>query len=347
MRYPNTMLADPQIDTLMLPFRSGELDQPGPGTHVLCAGFGEPLLELENSGCKPVYIQGFRPRYLDLVAAGCDVHPELDDGVPLDLAVIRLGRHRGKNERRICEAVQTALAGGWIVVVGGKTDGAASMRKRIAAAGIELAHTAKNHGNVFWFQVSEAANQVIVAFTSDAETALVDGRFQTGPGMFSHGRIDPGSQLLAGHMSFDKGARVADFCAGWGYLSVEALRAQPHLSQLHLFEADFASLEAARENVQPTGKDTIDYFWRDLLQEPVEHRYDAIVMNPPFHQGRQTEPDLGKRLIQVAAKALSSGGTLQMVANRQLPYEEVLTSHFSRFEELANDGSYKVLRAYR
>ena len=39
--------------------------------------------------------------------------------------------------------------------------------------------------------------------------------------MFSHGRIDPGSRLLAEALPADLSGKVADFCAGWGYLSAE------------------------------------------------------------------------------------------------------------------------------
>jgi hypothetical protein len=39
--------------------------------------------------------------------------------------------------------------------------------------------------------------------------------------MFSHDRIDAGSELLASRLPNDFKGDVADFGAGWGYLSVE------------------------------------------------------------------------------------------------------------------------------
>src|SRR5690606_39356015 len=66
-----------------------------------------------------------------------------------------------------------------------------------------------------------------------------------------------------------------------------------------------------------------------LLSEQVRYRYDFIVMNPPFHQGREAEPDMGRRIIKAAAVALKPGGRLLMVANRQLPYERTLAEVFS------------------
>jgi 16S rRNA (guanine1207-N2)-methyltransferase len=79
----------------------------------------------------------------------------------------------------------------------------------------------------------------------------------------------------------------------------------------------------------------------------VAQRYDAIVMNPPFHTGRAAEPGLGQALIAAAARALRKGGTLLMVANRQLPYEADLVKHFARVEKLAQEETFKIFRAAR
>ena len=57
------------------------------------------------------------------------------------------------------------------------------------------------------------------------------------------------------------------------------------------------SLEAAKANLAERRASTPGFFWHDLLAEPVERRYDAIVMNPPFHQGRAAEPEIGAGMI--------------------------------------------------
>jgi 16S rRNA (guanine1207-N2)-methyltransferase len=89
------------------------------------------------------------------------------------------------------------------------------------------------------------------------------------------------------------------------------------------------------------------FFWIDLLAEPVGHRYDFVVMNPPFHAGRGAEPAIGRGMIAAAARALKPGGRLFLVANRQLPYEQVLADDFRHAGETVRDASYKVLWAVR
>ena len=56
----------------------------------------------------------------------------------------------------------------------------------------------------------------------------------------------------------------------------------------------------------------------DITREPITRRYDCVVMNPPFHAGRKTEPALGEKFIEIAAKALKPKGRLLLVANSAL-----------------------------
>ena len=72
-----------------------------------------------------------------------------------------------------------------------------------------------------------------------------------------------------------------------------------------------------------------------------------MIANPPFHQGRAAEPDLGAAFIVAAARILKPDGRLLMVANRQLPYEADARPPPSGREKLAEDGAYKVLHAER
>ena len=119
------------------------------------------------------------------------------------------------------------------------------------------------------------------------------------------------------------------------------------LSGIDLYEADFDALEAARTNVRAVEGVEIGFYWRDLLRENTERRYDAIVMNPPFHRARAADIGLGAGMIRAAAAALEPGGLLYMVANRQLPYEAVLADVFAQSAEIASGEGFKVIRARR
>ena len=337
------MSAEP-LKTLFHPFEAEVLPLPRKGERVLFLG-AEPGFRLPEGFEAGLYlVQGFRPHLRVLQASGLTVTPQAQDS-GFDAALVLAGRHRGLNELRIAEALERVASGGLIVVAGGKDEGIASLRKRIGELVPLEDHLPKYHGIAFWFRRPadiDAAEKLRTANPA----LLVDGRFHTAPGMFSFDRVDLGSKLLVDNLPKDLRGTVADFCAGWGYVAAEVSARSPGISGLDLYEADFDSLETAKGNV---GKGAVAprFFWIDLLGETVEQRYDAIVMNPPFHRSRATEPEIGAGMIRAAGKALKPGGRLFMVANRQLPYEPVLAAAFSSHAEIARDGMFKVFSARR
>ncbi|KQZ94010.1 methyltransferase [Mesorhizobium sp. Root157] len=336
-------MASEALKTLFHPFETDALGAPAKGARALFFG-AEPGFRLPDGFDAELHcVQGFRPHYRALQAARQMVTPRAE-GEGYAAAFVLAGRYRGQNELWIAEALERVVPGGLILVAGSKDDGIASLRKRIDAVVPLEGSLPKYHGVAFWLR--RPPGEGAAADLRAANPAMrVEERFNTAPGMFSFEKIDAGSKLLVDNLPADIRGSVADFCCGWGLLAAEVAARSPGISALDLYEAGFEALEAAKTNVE--AKWAPRFFWLDLIGEAVEGRYDWIVMNPPFHQGRAAEPDIGISLIKVAAKALKSGGRLAMVANRQLPYEAVLAASFSSASELARDNCFKVLLARR
>ncbi|TJV70438.1 MAG: class I SAM-dependent methyltransferase [Mesorhizobium sp.] len=335
------MAAEP-LKTLFYPFEAEALPLPRKDARVLFLG-AEPGFRLPEGFDAALHlVQGFRPHFRALQASGYTVTPRVE-GQGYDMALVLAGRHRGQNELRIAEALERVAPGGLIAVAGGKDDGIDSLRKRINALAPLEGHLPKHHGVAFWFR--RAGTEAAETLRAGNPDLVVEGGFKTAPGMFSFDRIDAGSKLLVASLPNDLKGNVADFCAGWGYLAAQVLQRSQGLTALDLYEADFEALEAARLNVR--GAIEPRFFWIDLLTEAAERRYDAIVMNPPFHSGRAAEPGIGAGIIRAVSKALKPGGRLLMVANRQLPYEQVLSAAFASHAEIARDGMFKVFSARR
>lgn len=331
------------LKTLFHPFEAEALALPRKGERILFLG-AEPGLRLPSGFEATLHlVQGFRPHFRALQAAGFTVTPQTE-GDGFDAALVLAGRHRGQNELRIAEALERVASGGLVVVAGGKDDGIASLRKRVDELVPLDGHMPKYHGIAFWLR-RPADMQAAATLRAANPALLIEERFHTAPGLFSFDRIDAGSKLLVDNLPADLRGNAADFCAGWGYVAAEMAARSPGLSALDLYEADFDALEAAKGNLANTVAQ--GFFWMDLLAEPVERRYDVIAMNPPFHRSRAAEPEIGAGMIRAAAKALKPGGRLFMVANRQLPYEPVLSAAFASHGELARDGMFKVFSARR
>jgi 16S rRNA G1207 methylase RsmC len=73
-------------------------------------------------------------------------------------------------------------------------------------------------------------------------------------------------------------------------------------------------------------------------------QYDLVLMNPPFHSGKEVNYNLPAHLIQRAHKALPRGGRLTLVANRFIRYERQMRRIFRRAEIIAHTGKFHIIR---
>lgn len=332
------------VKTLFHPFETGALVAPTADMRVLFLGAEAGYRRPDGFEGTMETVQGFRPLYNSLQRQSIDTQPEVT-GDDFDMALVLMTRHRGENENALAEALARSKPGAVIVVAGAKEDGVQSLRKRLNGLGVETEHLAKYHAQAFWLYRSEDPAALIETLRVPA--AAVEARFLTMPGMFSHGEVDAGSLFLSRYLPKDYRKQVADFGAGWGYLTVAMADQSPDVESVDLYEADYAALQAARKNVDRLCPDLATrYHWLDLAREEVKGRYDLVIMNPPFHEGgHAAEPGLGQAMIRKAAEALRAGGELLLVANRGLPYEPVLKELFRSSGETARNARYKVLWA--
>jgi 16S rRNA (guanine1207-N2)-methyltransferase len=282
--------------------------------------------------------QSFRPDYLCLKKAS----PRIEQG-SYQQGLVLLTKHKEENFANIARGWALLDDGGTLACAGANEGGAASLEKQVGKI-FGLAGTlSKFHSRVFWFVKTDRTPPDYWRRLARPQP-VGDGSWLSQPGIFSWDRIDNGSALLAEHLPKDLSGRLADFGCGWGYLARCVLEASSGLRQIDLIDAEHRAIEAARINIVD---ERAQFHWLDLAREPAPATYDTIVCNPPFHTGRAATPALGQKLIEAASRALNIGGSFWMVANRGLPYDAVLKSHFASFERLADNNKFRVTRAIR
>ena len=279
-----------------------------------------------------VVLTGFKPDHDHFAGLGFAVEP----AAPYAAALVCLPRARDHARALLAEAAAAVVPGGLIAVDGQKTDGietALEDLRRQVTLGEALS---KAHGKLAVF----AAGPGLADWA--AQETRVDG-FITRPGVFSADGPDRGSALLAGLLPEKLGPKVVDLGAGWGYLS-RAILAREGVKKLDLVEAEHDALDCARVNVVDP---RAHFHWADALRFRPENLAETVVMNPPFHTGRDADPALGVAFIAAARGMMAPDGVLWLVANRHLPYDAALSAAFLEVQEAGADSAFRVIRASR
>lgn len=340
---------DAPLETLFLPFSKAGLRWPQGPVLFLRAQDGWSLREHADSN-QLVCSQSFRPFADALQRSGWEVRDEQtleQSDERYALVLVLPPRQRDEARALFAQALSKLAPGGIILACQSNNEGARSGEsdlQQLAGLGGTLT---KNHCRAYWSAPAEGKHDEALHkrwAALDAPRKIVDGRFLSRPGVFAWDRIDPASALLVAQLPTDLAGRGADLGAGWGYLSSEVLARCPKVTALDLYEAEARALALARHNLADAGAQVkLDFRWQDVTAG-IDGRYDFIVSNPPFHTpAREDRPDIGRRFIAVAAQSLRPGGQLFMVANRHLPYEQILTESFGEVRVAAERDGFKVI----
>ncbi|MFN3606374.1 MAG: methyltransferase [Cypionkella sp.] len=295
---------------------------------------GDDLSTLPAARC--TVLATFKPDYDYFERLGYSVAQTAQGLPPAAMAIICLPRAKAAARDMLAQAGAQLRAGGKIVLDGQKTDGIEAVLKDLKDLGADLGEViSKAHGKLAVFAPSAQ-----LATWAAAPLTVGDG-FITRAGVFSADAPDRASQLLADVLPARLPPRVADFGAGWGYLS-RAILARTGVQHLDVIEADAAALDCARRNITDT---RAQFHWADVGQFRPTRLWDAVVMNPPFHTARSPNAGLGLAFITAAHKGLAPNGQLWLVANRQLPYTEAVRAVFRDVEELGSDPTFRLIRA--
>jgi 16S rRNA (guanine1207-N2)-methyltransferase len=261
--------------------------------------------------------------------------------VSLDAAVVVAPPGTLERAFVLAHALRALKPGAALTVLAPKDKGGTRLRKGLEAFGCVVDDEARRHHRICRARRPAAPAGLDAAIAAGAPRFVEALGLWTQPGVFAWDRIDPGSALLLAHLPPLAG-RVADFGCGVGVLARGVL-ASPAVSRLTLIDLDRRAVDCARRNLDDGRAEVV---WADVRRAPASlEGLDAVVMNPPFHDGGREDRDLGAAFIAAAAQALRKGGRCWLVANRHLPYEAPLKAAFAAADLKAETGGYKLYEA--
>ncbi len=198
------------------------------------------------------------------------------------------------------------------------------------------------------------------AATAEPSPAGTPTPYATYPGVFSHKKLDRGTNFLLQHFPrLPKPPKtVVDIGCGAGILLTKAHHTWPKATLIGTDDSALA-IAASAETAKLNGYDAT------LLHTHIADGLhggtaDLVLCNPPFHQDHRVAMDLGASFIAEAARLLATGHekppqttpsplatkttskTFALVTNKHLGYEKLLRKHFKRTTIIAQNKQFRV-----
>ena len=273
----------------------------------------------------------------------------------IDLAAIEVTGDRDLARRWVALAREATRPGGVVLIAGANDAGIRSVigdaREAIGPSVVEDFRRRNRVAHIAMPSVLPEAPEWVrqpgiapgtwghIAVPGAGEETLV---ISTLPGVFSADRLDAGTAMLLEHLDVPEGASVLDVGCGAGVIGVVAARRGA--GAVTMTDVSLLAVASAQRNARVAGV-PVEVLAGDLYGAVQGRRFDLIVSNPPFHQGKLVDYDMPQRLIAEAREHLNPGGRLVIVANAFLPYDRLMREHLGEVEVVAATRQYRVLAA--
>lgn len=243
---------------------------------------------------------------------------------------------------------QLAL-GSEIFLVGEKKGGIESAAKQLSPYGKVIKLDSARHCQLW--QVKLAHHPQVKALNEWVQRYEIEWAQQrlticALPGVFSQNHLDVGTAVLLPYLLQVKGKRLADFGCGAGVISA-CLAIQNPQAKIFALDVDAFALASTRLTFAANGLvDAAKYQVKTVTGiQDAPTGLDAIISNPPFHQGIHTHYSATEDLCRESVKHLKAHGQLLIVANRFLQYEPIIQQHFHQLNKLTEQQGFKVMQA--
>ncbi|WP_339844882.1 methyltransferase [uncultured Halopseudomonas sp.] len=264
----------------------------------------------------------------------------------LDAAILVVPKALERAEYALAQIAPMLTAGCPLYLVGEKKGGISRAEKLMQpyGSGAEKLDSAR-HCQLWRMPVSGSASPFDLAnWQRDVHIELADQSIDlvSLPGVFSHGRLDEGSQLLLEELAPLPSGKVLDFGCGAGVLATALARRNPG-SRFEMVDVDALALYCARQTLERNGVEA-EVYPSDGLSD-VHGRLAAVVSNPPFHTGIKHDTSIAERFFEQMTRHLLPGGEMRIVANGFLRYPALIEAHIGPCDVLRENSRFKVYSA--
>lgn len=262
-------------------------------------------------------------------------------------ALFRVAKEKALVHHAINVALEKLPPGGTLVLSGYKGDGTKTYIEKAAARAQSEVQIERDSGAMLGVITR---GETLRAPLDDQHYAQLRQIVFSGdltawskPGVFGWKKIDEGSHFLfeyVDHVWRDSPRCVLDLGCGYGYLSMRALRHWP-AAQLLAIDNNIAAVAACTRNLQSFGESA-----RSVCSDAgtdIDERFDAILCNPPFHQGFAHASELTEKFLREIRRLLTAKGRALLVVNQFIALEAAAAPLFGSIETVARNQGFKLI----
>jgi len=289
--------------------------------------------------------QNFKADFEILRSLGLDAVHDVEGDY--DLALLLPYKNKQQTLFYMAKAMQRLKIGGCIIMACANVHGAKSYQHALASLAGHANGSSKSKCRIFSAcKTTEYDENLAQQWLQAGDILkLKDLDLYSQAGLFSWNRADIGSKMLLSHLPNFSGEGM-DLCCGYGLLSVHLLQTCRDIQCLHLLDAEWQALRCAEMNTETWKSQCVDHYL-DARRDVLPNKLDWVVCNPPFHTGQIREVGLGQEIVSKGCQSLKQGGEIWMVANRQLPYEQLLGQHLREHRIVQEAQGFKIIRGVR
>lgn len=275
------------------------------------------------------------------------------DGAPPEgprHVAFRIAKEKALVHYVINRALELLPPGGELFLCGYKNEGIKTYLEKAALRARSDYHGERDGGAtaaviVRGEQLAEPLPDQDYALLREVDFGGATGTLWSKPGVFGWQKVDAGSAFLLEHLDAVwpvPPARVLDLGCGYGYLIALAAGRWPN-TEFVATDNNVAAVAACARNMAQLGirgrAEADDCAAGLSAAEP----FDAVLCNPPFHQGFDVEGELTLRFLRSARRLLRRGGRALFVVNQFIPLEQKAAGLFARVDAVARNRSFKLL----
>lgn len=270
---------------------------------------------------------------------------------PFDGVLIYLPKSKQQLEMLIHNAAHIVKPNSVVLVVGENKAGIKSVAKLLEKIGVNVNKIdSAKHCGLYAVSVETPASSFDIDSYSITRTYNINDQalqvFSL-PGVFGHKQLDPGTALLLEQFPPEKlqgmKGELYDFACGTGVIACYASKyANKYHNRLKATMSDVSALAVyCATKTASLNEVQISIVACDGFVQQYK-RFDHILSNPPFHDGMKNEYKITENFIKQAFSGSNPYANMTIVANRFLPYPDILDSVFKSYSELAGTNKFRV-----